>query len=69
MNGFQSMASKLFDYEEGRLNQEETLALFQSLVDSGMISELQGSHQRTAQAMIDAGLISLPASGSELTHS
>ena len=42
MNGFQSIASKLFDYEEGRLNQEETLALFQSLVDSGMILELQG---------------------------
>lgn len=61
MSNFQSLASRLFAFEEGQLDEEETLALFQELVDSAMIQELQGSHQRTAQAYIDAGLITPPA--------
>lgn len=60
MSNFQSLASRLFAYEDGQLDEEETLVLFQDLVDSGMIQELQGSHQRTAQAYIDAGLITPP---------
>lgn len=37
MSNFQSLASRLFAFEEGQLSEEETLVLFQDLVDSGMI--------------------------------
>ena len=29
--------SKILDYEEGRLNDEETIELFQELIDSGVV--------------------------------
>ena len=61
-----NFADKLFAHEAGELDQEETLKLFQYLVDSGIILELQGSHQRTAQAYIDAGLITPPAYAQEI---
>ena len=48
---------RIIDYEDGVLNEEETIALFQELVDSGMAWSLQGHYGRTATAMIDAGLI------------
>ena len=48
---------RIIDYEDGLLNEEETIALFQELVDSGMAWSLQGHYGRTATAMIDAGLV------------
>jgi hypothetical protein len=49
--------SKIVDYEEGLLDEVEIIELFQSLVDSGMAWRLQGSYGRTAQDLIDAGLV------------
>ena len=46
-------------YENGALSAEETIALFQDLVTSGVIRSLQGSYQRMAQALSDQGLISV----------
>jgi hypothetical protein len=51
------IVSRLMDYEDGNLSQEETIALFQALVNSGMAWTLQGSYGRTAQDMLKAGLI------------
>ena len=48
---------RIIDYEVGELNEEETIELFQDLIDSGMAWSLQGHYGRTATAMIDAGLI------------
>ena len=45
----------LIDYEEGKLNHEEKLKLFQWLVDTGLAWSLQGSYGREAMRLIESG--------------
>ena len=52
--------SQIMAYENGEMEQSEMIAFFQFLLDSGMIYSLQGSYQRTAQQLINAGLIEQP---------
>lgn len=42
--------------ESGELDEDGIIELFQELIDSGKISGLQGSYQRTASQLIEAGL-------------
>ena len=51
---------QLMAFENGEMNEEDVIALFQFLLDSGMIYSLQGSYQRVAQALLDKGLIEQP---------
>ena len=51
------LTSMIIDYECGSLSEEETIDLFQKLVDNGMAWTLQGHYGRTARALIDAGLV------------
>ena len=44
-------------WEEGTLSDEDTVTLFQALVDNGMAWTLQGFYGRQAMALIDAGLV------------
>ena len=44
-------------FENGELGEDETLELFQHLIDSGLAWKLQGSYGRMAQNLIDQGLI------------
>ena len=44
-------------YEQGNMDREETRDLFQRLVSSGLVWNLQGSYGREADRMIREGLI------------
>lgn len=55
------IVDKIIAFEQGELAEEETLELFQELVDSGMAWQLQGTYGRMAQALIEQGLITAAA--------
>lgn len=48
-------------WEEGELSGSDAVTLFQELVNTGQAWSLQGMYGRQAMALIEAGLISLPA--------
>lgn len=56
-----NVVNQIMDYEDGNMNQEQTISFFQSLVDSGLAWELQGTYGRHAMELIKAGLVHPPA--------
>lgn len=48
---------KIIRYETDGLSDDDTIALFQELVDSGMVWKLQGHYGRVAEALIEQGLV------------
>lgn len=63
MSAFYGLANSLFAYEEGKLDEEQTIELFQALVDNGWAWQLQGRIGRTAMDLILAGKVKPPAHG------
>ena len=51
------IVGQIMAYEDGQLEQDEIVALFDRLVQTGMIAGLQGSYQRMAERLIADGLI------------
>lgn len=49
----------IMDFEQGTLDEDGIIELFQNLVDTGMAWKLQGSYGRMAEALIDAGYITI----------
>ena len=52
------LTTRIIEFETGESNEEEVIELFQYLVDTGLAWSLQGSYGRTAEALIEAGLVS-----------
>ena len=50
-----TMLNQVIAYEQGELDEEGIIDLFQELINSGMAWEMQGSYGRTAKALINAG--------------
>ena len=52
-----NLVERIVAYEQGELDEQQTIQLFQELVDSGMIMHLQGHYGRFAAQLLEAGLI------------
>jgi uncharacterized protein YjhX (UPF0386 family) len=57
MNNFKNLTTRIIDFEDGLLDEDTTIELFQDLLSSGLINNLQGSYQRTARTLLEKGLI------------
>ena len=55
----QNLTERIVAYEQGELDEQQTIQLFQELVDSGMIMNLQGHYGRLAFQLMEAGLITV----------
>lgn len=49
------IVGKIMDYEGGSMDEEQIVEFFQELIDTEIIHDLQGSYQRMAKALIEAG--------------
>ena len=52
------LTKKIIAYEQDRLTPDEDVALFQELLDSGIVWDLQGHYGRMAHRMLEEELIS-----------
>ena len=51
------LVDRLITYEEGQMAEDEEIALFQHLIDTGTCWHLAGHYHRVAATLIEAGLI------------
>ena len=63
------LVDRLIAYEEGQLTEDQEIALFEHLVQTGTCWQLQGHYQRVAATLLEAGLISSPMHTAEATTS
>jgi len=54
------LVTQIIEYESGELSNVEIVELFQELVDTGVLHQLQGSYQRTARQLFEEGFLVTP---------
>jgi hypothetical protein len=54
------LVEQLIAYEEGQMTEDEQIALFQYLIETGTCWHLSGHYHRVAATLIEAGLIKSP---------
>jgi len=52
-----NVVNYIMDYEGGYISEEDGIALFKYLKESGMLSGLQGSYQRVYRLLKEKGLV------------
>jgi hypothetical protein len=62
VTGYDGLVTLIIAYENGEMDEDEMVAFFQQLVDTGLAWSLQGSYGRTARDLIEAGLVTDPES-------
>ena len=58
-----TQVDRIIAFEQGELDDDEVVDLFQDLIDSGIVWQLQGSYGRIARDLIAAGVVSFPNGG------
>lgn len=51
------LVGRMMDFEQGNLNEDETIELFQELFNTGLVWQLQGFYGRIAKELYMQGLI------------
>jgi len=51
---------QIIAYENGELESQEVIDLFQAMINDGMVWNLQGHYQRIAMSLIESGLCHTP---------
>ncbi len=57
MTNNSNMLTAILAFEQGELDEDGVVELFQHLVDTGLAWQLQGFYGRTARDLIEAGLV------------
>ena len=60
MSHMSDLALRIRAFESGEMDDEETVALVQTLVDTGLVWQLRSIYGRIATDMIRAGLVRPP---------
>jgi hypothetical protein len=54
------LVDQLIAYEDGQITEDQEVAFFEHLVETGTCWQLSGHYQRVAATLIEAGLIKPP---------
>jgi hypothetical protein len=57
MTMMNDIVNDIIAFEQGEMEEDEVIVLFQNLVDTGLAWTLQGSYGRMAASLIEAGLV------------
>ena len=63
-----NVAEDISAYENGRLNEEAVIQLFQHLVDNGQVWEMDAKYGKKAVELAEGGRITLPNFGLDTTY-